>query len=99
MGKRTKYDYDFRLRCVESVLAGHDSVSSIAKENGIKRSNLQLWLKFYETYGEPGLKSMVNRHYDAHFKLTVLRTIDQEKLSLMEACVRFNISSVSVIVS
>jgi transposase len=99
MGKRTKYDYDFRLRCVEAVLAGRDSLTSIAKENGIEKSSLQLWLKFYEAYGEPGLKSRVSRRYDARFKLTVLRTVEQEQLSLMEACARFNITSVSVIIN
>jgi transposase len=99
MGKRTKYDYDFRLRCIEAVLSGRDSVSSIAKENGIEKSSLRLWLKFYETYGEPGLKSRANRHYDADFKLTVLRTVEQEQLSLIEACSRFNIASTSVIVN
>lgn len=99
MGKRTKYDYDFRLRCVEAVLAGRGSISSIAKGNGIMKSSLQLWLKFYETYGEPGLKSRVNRRYDAHFKMTVLRTVELEKLSLKEACARFNIASASVIIN
>lgn len=99
MGKRIKYDYDFRLRCVEAVLAGHESLSSIAKESGIGRSNLQLWLKFYEAYGKPGLKSMSTRHYDARFKLHVLRTVELEKLSLMEACARFNIASVSLIIN
>jgi transposase len=97
MGKRTKYDYDFRLRCVKAVLKGQDSVTSIAKENGIKRSNLQLWLTFYECYGEPGLNAKGNRHYDLSFKLSVLKAIEQEQLSLREACARFNIASDSVI--
>lgn len=97
MGKRTKYDYDFRLRCVEDVLKGKGSVTTIAKENGITRSNLQLWLTFYEAHGESGLKSKCNRHYDVSFKLTVLKTIEQERLSLREACARFNIASQSMI--
>jgi transposase len=98
MGKRTKYDYDFRLRCVEAVLKGDGSVTSIAKEKGIRRSSLQLWLTFYEAYGEPGLKSQGNRHYDLSYKHTVLRTIEQERLSLREACARFNIASGSLII-
>lgn len=45
MNKRNKYNYEFRLRCVEAVL----------KEQGIEHSNLRLWLGFYERYGKSGL--------------------------------------------
>jgi len=98
MGKRRKYDYEFRLRCVTAVLKGQGSVMSISKEKGIDRSNLRLWLKFYEAYGEPGLKPRAKRYYDLSFKLKVLNAIEQERLSLREACARFNIASDSVII-
>ena len=97
MGTRKKYDFEFRLRCVESVLKGEGSVRSVSKENGIEHSNLRLWLMFYEAYGEPGLRAKSNRHYDVSFKLAVLKTIEEEHLSLREACARFNISSDSLI--
>lgn len=99
MGKRNKYDYAFRLRCVEAVLKGQGSVTSVAKENDIDRANLRLWLKFYDAYGEAGLKARSNHHYDLSFKLSVLRAIEKEQLSLREACARFNIASDSVIVN
>ena len=98
MGKRRKYDYEFRLRCVDSVLKGEGSVKSIAKENGIDHSSLRLWLKFYDAYGAHGLESRPNRHYDLSFKLAVLKTIEQEHLSLRDACARFNIAHDSVII-
>jgi transposase len=98
MGTRRKYDYEFRLRCVEAVLKGEGSVNSVSKENGTNESELRLWLKFFDAYGEPGLKSRANRHYDASFKLTVLKTIEEEHLSLREACARFNVASESVII-
>ena len=99
MSKKRKYDYGFRLRCVKSVLKGEGSYKSIAKENGIGHSNLRLWLKFYEAYGSRGLKPRANRHYDLKFKLSVLKAIEKEHLSLVEACVRFNIASDSLIIS
>ncbi|MEO7393578.1 MAG: transposase, partial [Chitinophagaceae bacterium] len=68
MYKRNKYDYSFRLQCVESVLKGKGSVKAIAKENGIEHSNLRLWLRFYEQYGKSGLKPRVKQHYGASFK-------------------------------
>lgn len=99
MYKRNKYDYAFRLRCVETVLKGKHSVRSLAKARGIEYSNLRLWIGFYEQYGKAGLKPKVKRHYDTSFKLEVLSAIDKELLSLRSACVRFNIPSESVIIS
>jgi transposase len=99
MGKRRKHDFGFRLQCVEAVLKGQGSVRSIAKENGIRHASLQLWLTFYEAYGEPGLMARANRHYDVSFKLAVLKAIEQEQLSLREACARFNIASASVVIT
>lgn len=98
MGKRIKYDYAFRLKCVETVLKEHRSVNSVAGEYGFSRSNLHLWLDFYDAYGLAGLKDMGRRRYDTDFKLKVLSTIDEEGLSLKAACVRFIIPSYSIIV-
>lgn len=99
MNKRNKYDYKFRLRCVEAVLKKGLSKSQASRENGVERSNLRLWILFYERYGKEGLKPRSKRQYDTTFKREVLSTIDKEHLSLKEACVRFNIPSDSVIIS
>jgi transposase len=99
MFKRNKYDYAFRLRCVEAALSGKDTIKGIAKKNGFEDSNLRLWIGFYEHYGKAGLKPRSQRHYDISFKLEVLTSIDKEFLSLRSACVRFNIPSESVIIS
>lgn len=99
MYKRNKYDYEFRLRCVEAVLKGKRSVKEVAREKGFEESNLRLWVGFYERYGKAGLKRRGKQHYDAAFKRQVLQTIDKEFLSLRSACVRFNIPSESVIIS
>lgn len=72
MFKRNKYNYEFRLQCVEAVLKGNGSVKSVSKEKGIDCANLRLWLGFYERYGKSGLKPRVKRHYDLSFKLEVL---------------------------
>ena len=99
MYKRNKYDYKFRLRCVEAVLEKGQSISEVAKLKGFDRSNLRLWIGFYQKYGKSGLLPKDKRHYDVAFKLQVLSTIDKEPLSLREACFRFNIPSESVIIS
>jgi transposase len=99
MFKRKKYDYEFRLQCVEAVLEGKGSVKSIAREKGIEHSNLRLWLSFYESYGKQGLEPRSMQQYSSSFKLSVLKAIDKELLSLRAACVRFNIPSESVIIN
>lgn len=99
MYKRNKYDYKFRLRCVEAVLKGKQSVSAIAKGKGVDSANLRLWLGFYERYGKTGLKPRRKQDYDTSFKQRVLATINKELISLREACFLFNIPSESVIIS
>jgi transposase len=99
MLKRKKYDYAFRLQCVEAALSGKDSIKGIAKKNGFNESNLRLWIGFYEHYGKAGLMSRVNRRYDLSFKLEVFAAIDNEHLTLRSACVRFNIASESIIIN
>lgn len=99
MYRRNRYNYEFRLQCVEAALRGNQSVSAVAKEMGVDRANLRLWLGFYEKYGKSGLKPRAKQHYDAGFERRVLATIDKELLSLRSACVQFNIPSESVIIS
>ena len=99
MFKRTKYDYNFRLRCVEAVLKKSHSISQVAQENGLKKSNLELWVLFYQHYGKEGLNARTKQHYEPLFKYEVLEVITKEHLSLRSACVRFNIPSESVIIS
>ena len=99
MYKRNKYDYKFRLRCVEAVVKKGQSISEVATANSFDKSNLRLWLLFYERYGKEGLKARYKRHYEPSFKREVLETIDRESLSLRDGCVRFNIASESVIIN
>jgi len=99
MNKRNKYNYAFRLRCVEAVLKDNRSVSEVARGGGFEGSNLRLWIGFYQRYGRSGLVSGGKQHFDASFKLRVLKAIDAECLSLREACVRFNIRSESAIIN
>ena len=99
MFKRNKYNYGFRLQCVELVLKDQRFVREVATEKGFEPSNPKLWLGFYEKYGKAGLKPRCKQFYDPGFKRQVLETMDKEHLSLRSACVRFNIPSESVIIS
>ena len=99
MKKRNKYNYAFRLECVEAVLNDNRSVKEVAAEKGFEHSNLRLWIIFYQQYGPSGLVSKGKRQYDVAFKLKVLNAIDTQCLSLRDACGQFNIRSESVIIN
>src|SRR6478736_1479081 len=91
-----KYNLEFKLSLVRQVLKTQDSLRSIAKQNKLPHSILQLWVNFYNTYGIQGLQ-LPSKKYDDSFKLHVIKTLQQEKLSLSEACIRFEIPSKSTL--
>ena len=98
MERKVKYDYAFKLECVELVLASHYSCESVSKEKGANKSNIRKWVGFYKRYGKTGLLPRKNQNYSADFKLKVLKSLDNNYLSLSEACLKFNITSESVII-
>ena len=98
MERKLKYDYAFKLECVQLVLESHYSCESVSKEKGPNESNIRKWVGFYNQYGKTGLLPRKNRHYSTDFKLKVLQCIDDDYLSLSEACLKFNVTSESVII-
>ncbi|SEO88311.1 helix-turn-helix domain-containing protein, partial [Flavobacterium sp. fv08] len=97
MERKTKYDYAFKLECVELVLNKHYSSEHVSKLKQTSRWNIRKWVSFYKTYGKIGLLPRINQSYSAEFKLKVLKSIETEFLSLMQAGIRFNIPNISMI--
>lgn len=98
MERKVKYDYAFKLVCVELVIKEHYSCESVSNKKGISRSNVRKWVSFYREFGKVGLLPRKNRTYSVDFKQKVLRSIGTELLSLREARLRFNIPSDSIII-
>lgn len=98
MGRKVKYDYAFKLECVQLVLEAHNSVNFVSKQKGLRHSNLSKWVELYKLYGNTGLLSKKNQSYSIDFKLNVLQSIEKEHLSLSEARLKFNITSDSIII-
>jgi len=98
MGRKVKYDYAFKLECVELVLKKHLSNVYVSQLKGVNESNIRQWLSFYNKYGKQGLYPRKNRSYSVCFKRKVLRSIDKDFLSLREAGLKFNIPSISIII-
>jgi len=98
MERKVKYDYAFKLECVELVLKKHASAVSVSKLKGPDESNIRKWVSFYKTYGKVGLLPRKNQAYSIDLKIKILRSIDKNLLSLREACLKFNIPSGSTII-
>ena len=98
MERKVKYDYAFKLECVNLVLEKHHSCEYVAIQKGLNESNIRKWIGFYRKYGKTGLLPRKNQTYSIDFKIRVLKTIETKKLSLRETCVEFNIPTVSVII-
>ena len=98
MERKVKYDYTFKLECVELVLKKHYSSQYVSKLKGLNESIIRKWVNFYKTYGEVGLLPRINQTYSAIFKIKVLKTIEKESLSLRATSIKFNIPDVGVIV-
>jgi len=97
MEKKVKYDYAFKLECVELVLKQHFTDGYVSKLKQIPRWNIRKWGSFYKAYGEIGLLPRKNQSYSVEFKLKVLKTLEKESLSLMATGIRFNIPNIAII--
>ncbi|HEX9150723.1 MAG TPA: transposase [Flavobacterium sp.] len=98
MERKVKYNYEFKLRCVEEVLKKHQSVTTTANKNGLATTNLKEWISYYIQFGNEGLlPRQENASYSVDFKLKVLQTIQKNSLSLGKACLIFDIRAKSTI--
>lgn len=100
MRKNKKHSLEFKLSLVDRIVHGCCSAKSIAKEHSLCYDMVRRWYKQFESFGIEGLKPRgVNAVYPQSFKISVLQTIQEESLSLMETMLRFNLPSPSIIVN
>lgn len=99
MGRKVKYNYDFKLRCVKEVLKNHKTVDAVSKLNGCHHTTLHDWIRFYQKYGKKGLLPRKNKIYSLPFKLKVVEAIDTDLLSFSQACIKFNVPTKSVVMN
>ena len=97
MERKVKYDYAFKLECVELVLKKHYSAGYVSGLKGPNESNIRKWINFYKFYGKAGLLPRKNKSYSIDFKLKVIKAIKQESLSLSETLIKFNIPDSAIV--
>lgn len=99
MRKNKKHSLEFKLHVVNRILKDHFSVKMIAREYSLSPDMVRRWKNRFELFHLDGLKVRTGKTvYSQSFKITVLRTIQEENLSLMDAMLRFNLPSPSLIV-
>jgi transposase len=99
MERKVKYDYEFKLQCVNEVLKNHTSPKLIGEVYKLDEANIRKWVRFYNKFGNEGLIPRKNVTYTGDFKLKVIRAVRQKSLSLSDACLHYNIPSVSTLMS
>jgi transposase len=86
-----KYTEQFKLTVVEDYLKGFAGFRTVANRHGLaNRSLLERWVAAFQLHGADGLKPKRSR-YRAEFKLSVLRHMWENRLSMTQTAARFDI--------
>lgn len=91
-----KYDESQKLEVVQEYLSGSMGAKSLAKKHGIGRTRIVRWVAGYRQHGIEGLRAKRSQ-YSAEFKLSVLREIERQELSLTQAEVLFDVREAGAI--
>jgi transposase len=98
-GKR-KYSDQQRLDAVLDVLEKGVSLCEVARRLGTDHKNVRRWVAFYEQYGVKGICPIKRKvSYSGDFKLSVVRHMRENHLSLFEAALKFGIPNDSVVLT
>lgn len=92
----SKYSESLKRTIVEQYLSGDESYRSVGAAHGIDGSTIRKWVASYEVHGAAGLAKKFS-HYDAAFKLSVLRRMWEDGLSYRQTAALFNIRNKSCV--
>lgn len=92
----SKYNEQFKLAVVQEYLTGAAGFKHIANVHGLPYSMVRKWVSLHRLHGTAGLAKKFT-HYDAEFRLSVLRHMWDRALSYTEVAAVFNIRSVGCI--
>lgn len=99
MEKKKKNDLAFKLKCIRAYEEKGLGYKAIGNLYSVNHSQVRLWHLFYQRYGIQGIEKRAHSSYSSSFKLKVVKHLQTNPVSLVEACVKFNISRESVIIA
>lgn len=86
-----KYSYELKLKAVLCVINDHLSPYRVAFEIGSCEKHVRRWVALYKSHGPSGLLHKRNS-YSGEFKVSVIRYMYENHLSLFETSIKFCIS-------
>lgn len=87
-----KYSTEFKLEIIKAVLEDHISRCEAARKYGVNRKLVQRWVSMYESFGVEAIERKVQK-YTPDFKVHVVEDMLENKLSLIQTIVKYNIAS------
>ena len=88
----SKYNLEFKLEVVKSVIRGADSVSEIARIYDVDRGLVRACSDAYKYHGVDGLTKKRYR-YDGQFKVKVVEYMQEHHISAREIAAKFGVSA------
>lgn len=92
----TKYSKALKVQIAQRYFAGMDGFEVLSQEFGISYSQVRIWSHLYERWGEEIFDPSYTVHSPA-FKLEVLNDMATNRLSCLDAALKYRISSPGMI--
>ncbi len=92
----SKHSTHFKLQVVQDYLQ-FGGQKRVARKYQVSHSEVRTWSLAYQAHGLASLQKRTYQHYTPEFKLSVLRYIKDEQVSLRLAAVHFDIATTSTI--
>ncbi|WP_102033283.1 IS3 family transposase [Candidatus Glomeribacter gigasporarum] len=86
-----KYTEQTKLTATEDYCGGHSSLKTVARRHSVDISSLRKWVAVYKMHGATALKTKEKKCHSVEFKLSVLKRVRDEGLSLRQAAALFDI--------
>jgi transposase len=92
----SKYSKELKQAVIKQYISGKGGYRALGAQYGINHSHIRKWINAFKVHGKKSL-SRGRTHYSSAFKLSVLKAMEQDQISLIQAAARFNIPAPSSI--
>ena len=93
-----KYIYEFKKKIVDAYLRGEGSYEYLSSVYGPQKSDIEKWVKNYQSFGDEGLmRSRQQKKYSFEKKLSVVELYLTNEISYQELAIQEGITNPSLI--
>ena len=93
-----KYIYEFKKKIVDAYLRGEGSYEYLSSVYGPQKSDIEKWVKNYQSFGDEGLmRSRQQKKYSFEKKLSVVELYITNEISYQELAIQEGITNPSLI--